>query len=90
MKTLLNFRTLVVVAFVGWCIAVTPAYVYPIQLGMAAIGLFAFFAVQVRTTKDSGTYALARTALWALAAVGLCPLLPLLHITSDVLWGVGR
>lgn len=88
MKTLLNFRTLVVVVFVGYCVAVTPAYVYPIQLGMAAIGLFTFGALHVRMTKNATDYALARTALASLAVVGLCPLLPYLHVTSAVLWGV--
>lgn len=90
MKTCLNFRTLAVVLFLGWSVASTPAYLYPIQLGPVLLGLTAFLAVQVRTTKNAGDYALARTALCAFAVVGLCPLLPLLHVTSDVLRGATR
>jgi hypothetical protein len=75
----------VVLLFVG--LSLTPARLVHTSLPIAAIGLLAFLAVQMRSTKHVIDYAFAWIALWALASVLAAPFIPAFHALGELARG---
>ncbi|MEU6595329.1 hypothetical protein ABZ923_40085 [Streptomyces sp. NPDC046881] len=77
-------RTGVYVALLLVGLSLTPARFLHISLPIAAIGLLAFFVVQVRSTKNETDLAFAWVALWAVVAVLGAPLVTFWHALGDL------